>query len=168
MPSAHTIDLKLSKQSQELLDRLEKYAGFVSVLASMKVIGISYRKEVKAIFERKQVRKPSLKWEKLDPIYKKIKDKKYPGKGILEATGTLKKSMTVSGAFGNISKTTHKSGSFGSSVSYGDYHDNTTKPRKTLPLRNFSLPSESTYGSWLNTIESDLSAQLERIGIVVT
>jgi len=164
--STNAFDIKLSKQSQKLFDRLEKHAGFVSVLNSMKLIGISYRKEVKAIFERKQVRKPSLRWKKLDPVYKKIKDKKYPGKNILEATGKLKRSMTVLGFSDNISKVTHKSGSFGSSVPYGNYHDDTKSPRKTLSLRNFSLPSKTSYGAWLNIIESDLSAQLRRIGII--
>lgn len=162
-----SVKLTLNKQSEELLNRLEKYAGHVSVLNSMRVIGISYRKEVKAIFERRQVRSPSLKWQPLDEKYKIRKDKKYPGTDILEADGTLKKSMTVLGAKDNISRITHKSGSFGSSNPIGNYHDDTESPRKKIPLRNFSLPSVTSYGAWLNIISADLSAQLRRIRVIV-
>lgn len=163
---ATSVKLVLNKQSEELLRTLEKYAGNVSVLNSMRAIGISYRKEVKAIFERRQVRSPSLKWDPLSTKYETQKEKKFPGKNMLDATGALKKSMTLLGAKGNISKVTHKSGSFGTSIPYANYHDDVDSPRTKIPLRNFSLPSQTSYGAWLNIISADLSAQLRRIGII--
>lgn len=160
------IDLQLNENSKMLLAKLGKYAKSVSLKNTMRAIGISYRKEVKAIFERKQVRSPELKWDPLAPSTQREKEKKgYGDKGILERRGVLKKSMTVENAKGNINRYGHSYGMFGSSIPYGVYHDNLDEPRKQLPLRNFSQPSESTFLGWINTLNSDLKNQLKRIGV---
>lgn len=161
-------DIKLSNKSKELMNRLAKHAGGLTVKNSMNLIGRQYRKEVDLIFARKQVRQPSLKWPALSP--KTIKEKRRKGfgnKGILERTGELRKSMTVRNHPNNITQIGRDFGVFGSSNSYGNFHDDIKSPRKKLPLRNFSIPSESTYGVFLRIIEEDITAQLKFLGVEV-
>lgn len=134
----------------------------------MNLIGRQYRKEVDLIFRRKQVRQPSLKWDELKT--KTLDEKRRKGfgnKGILERTGELRKSMTSRNHPKNITQIGKDFGVFGSSNKYGNYHDDTKSPRKKLPLRNFSIPSESTYGVFLRIIEEDISEQLKFLGVQV-
>lgn len=157
--------IELSKESKHMFELLKKHSEKVSLIVSMKLIGNSYRKEVGMIFERTQVREPSLRWPPLNEKYAIRKAKKYGQKPILQAEGTLKKSMTEKGAVGNINITRKFRASFGSSVDYGNYHDDIKTPRSKMPLRNFSLPSKTTYGTWEMIIDSDIRAQLSRIRI---
>lgn len=159
--------IELDKSTKNNFKKLLSHSNKVSLIVSMKLIGNSYRKEVGMIFERKQVREPSLRWSPLNKEYAKRKFKKYGKKPILQATGELKKSMTEKGAVGNINITKRFSAKFGSSVDYGNYHDDIEQPRSKIPLRNFSLPSKSTYGTWEKIISSDIEAQLKRINIEV-
>lgn len=162
------VDLQLSSQTKALMERVKKHAKHVSLKNSFRVIGMSYRKEVRKIFEQTQVRDPSLKWPHLSLGTEIAKYKAgFGDKPMMERTGKLKKSMTTLNADGNIAKFGHASAQFGSSVDYGVYPDNLDAPRHKLPLRNFSQPSESTYGSWLNTIDSDLTSQLKKAGVDV-
>lgn len=154
--------IELTAKSRELMRKLEKHAGTLSVKNSMKSIGRSYRKEVELIFGRKQVRQPSLRWAALKP--KTLAEKRRLGfgnKGTLERTGKLKRGMTSKNHPDNISETGRDFGRFGSSNKYGNFHDDIKSPRKKLPLRNFSIPSESTFGVFLRIIEEDIKAQLE-------
>lgn len=157
--------IDIDAKTQKILRNLKNHAGHVSLINAFRAIGISYRKEVKGIFERKQVRDPKLRWKPLSPNYEEWKKKHYPGQGLLVLTGELKKSMTQEGAQGNISKYGHDNAFFGTDVPYGVYHDNLDEPRKKIPLRNFSQPSVSTYGSWINMIEADLKGQLKALGV---
>ena len=86
----------------------------------------------------------------------------------LERTGELRKGMTSKNHPDNVSQTGPDFGRFGSSNKYGNFHDNTKSPRRKLPLRNFSIPSESTFGTFLRIIDEDIINQLELIGIDVT
>ena len=150
------------------METLAAHAGGLTIKNSMNLIGRQYRKEVDLIFARKQVRQPSLRWAKLKP--KTLEDKARKGfgsKGILERTGELRKSMTSRNHVNNISTIGKDFGIFGSSNKYGNFHDDTTSPRSKLPLRNFSIPSETTYGVFLRTIEEDISAQLKHLGVSV-
>lgn len=161
-------DIKLSDKSKELMAILAKHAGGLSVKNSMNLIGRQYRKEVDLIFARKQIRQPSLKWAPLE--FKTLKEKARKGfgnKGILERTGELRRSMTVRNHSDNISQIGKDFGVFGSSNKYGNYHDDIKSPRSKIPLRNFSIPSESTYGVFLRTIEEDIKAQLKFLGVTV-
>lgn len=168
MATRTPIDIQIDPRSKALLAKLERHAKGVSLKNSFRVIGMSYRKEVKGIFERKQVRDASLKWAELADSTKREKARLgYGDKGILERSGRLKKSMTSAGHKDNISVYGHHSAFFGSKVPYGNYHDNLDEARKVLPLRNFSQPSITTYGSWLNTIDADLKGQLKAIGVSV-
>lgn len=166
MTTKTPIDMKLDPRSKALLKKMAKHAKILSLKNSFRVIGMSYRKEVKGIFERKQVRDPKLRWAPLAPSTQAEKARKgFGNKGILVRTEKLKKSMTSKGAAGNIAYYGHRNAFFGSSVPYGVYHDNLDEQRKVLPLRNFSQPAESTYGSWLNTINSDVTKQLKAQGV---
>ncbi len=160
------ISVELSAKSKILLDKISAHAGAVSLKNSMNVIGMQYRKEVDRIFARKQVRNPSLKWPELSP--KTVADKRRKGfgnKGILERTGELRRSMTVRNHPDNITQIGKDFGVFGSNNRYGNYHDNVSSPRKRLPLRNFSIPSDSTHGVFLRIIEEDLKGQLKHLGV---
>lgn len=149
--------------------RLTKHANNLTIKNSMNLIGRQYRKEVDLIFKRKQVREPSLKWPKLKAST--LADKKRKGFGnkrILERTGDLRRSMTSRNHPNNIHQIGKDFGVFGSSNRYGNYHDDVKSPRRRLPLRNFSIPSESTFGVFLRIIDEDIKGQLELNGIEVT
>lgn len=150
------------------MNRLAKHAGGLSVKNSMNLIGRQYRKEVDLIFRRKQVRQPSLRWEDITDKTKREKRRLgYGDKGILQRTGELRKSMTNRNHPDNITQIGKDFGVFGSSNKYGNYHDDTKSQRRKIPLRNFSIPAESTYGVFLRTIEEDIVNQLEFMGVTV-
>lgn len=160
--------IELNNQSKRLMKELYDHAGGLSIKNSMNLIGMQYRKEVDLIFARKQVRQPSLRWPELKP--KTIADKKRKGfenKGILERTGELRRSMTVRNHANNITLIGKNFGQFGSSNKYGNYHDDVESPRNKIPLRNYSIPSETTYGVFLRIIDEDIKAQLLHIGVSV-
>lgn len=160
--------IRLSKKSQFLLEKLRTHANTLSVKNSMNLIGRQYRKEVKLIFARKQVRKPSLKWDKLKPATLANKARQgFGDKGILERTGKLRRGMIRKNNPDNISKTGRTFGVFGSRTKYGNFHDDIRSSRKKLSLRNFSIPSMSTFGVFLRIIEEDIKAQLEFLGVDV-
>jgi len=161
-------DIKLNSQSKKLMSQLARHAGGLSVKNSMNSIGRQYRKEVDLIFARKQVRQPKLKWPVLKTKTEAEKKRKgFGGKNILERTGKLRKSMTSKSSPDNISQVGKDFGIFGSSNRYGNYHDDIKAPRNRLPMRNFSLPSESTYGVFLRIIEEDIVEQLKYIGVKI-
>jgi len=161
--------IELSQKSRLLMKQLEAHATGLSIKNSMNIIGRQYRKEVDLIFRRKQVRQPSLRWDKLKESTLKDKARKgYGNKNTLERTGDLRRSMTSRSHPNNISEVGRNFGVFGSSTKYGNYHDNVTAPRNKLPLRNFSIPSESTFGVFLRIIDEDIKAELEFIGVDVT
>ena len=161
-----TIDL--SVKSKALLRQLTIQASTLSVKNSMNSIGRQYRKEVDLIFKRKQVRQPSLKWPDLKSSTLRDKARKgFGGKRSLERTGELRRSMTVRSHPNNITQIGRDFGVYGSSNRYGNFHDDIKSPRGRLPLRNFSIPSESTFGVFLRIIEEDIKEQLKSIDIEV-
>jgi hypothetical protein len=163
------IDIQLDAGTQRVLELLKKHAGAVSLKNALRAIGISYRKEVGKIFDKKQVRDPSLKWP--DLAASTIAAKKRLGYGdmpMMQRTRDLRTSMTNEGSKGNIARYGHTNAEFGSTIPYGNFHDNLNEERTKLPLRNFSQPSVSTYGSWINTLQADLTNQLKAIGVSVT
>lgn len=160
------ISIKLSKTSEELLKKVMLHVEALDLSNSMESIGRSYRKEVDLIFQRKQVRKPSLKWPKLKEST--LREKRRLGfgdKNILERTGRLRKGMTSRNNSENITIIKSHTGQFGSSNPYGNFHDDIRSPRRKLPLRNFSIPSDSTFGTFLRIIDEDIVNQLDSIGI---
>lgn len=154
--------IKLTPASQKLLDGLVK-AGKIDMRPTLDVIGIGYRKEVGAIFDKKQPRQAGLSWAPLSEKYARWKEVHYPGQPILVRTGVLKQSMTTKGARGNISAVSKFSAVFGSSIRYAIYHDE----GRGLPMRNFSEPSERREAIWMEQIREDIIRNFEKNGIKV-
>ncbi len=160
---ANRISLKLTPSSKALIKRVSKL-GKIDFRSSFKVIGISYRKEVKAIFEKQQPRETELSWAPLSVRYASWKERNFPGRPLMVLTGTLKDSMTKQGARGNITLIGKDRAVFGSSIIYANRHDEGTLG---MPKRNFSLPSLRRIERWREQMERDISGQFERAGIQV-
>tara|TARA_R110000772_G_scaffold22253_4_gene60343 strand:- start:74 stop:583 length:510 start_codon:yes stop_codon:yes gene_type:complete len=166
--SKSLLTIQLDRRSRELLSKIGNHAGSLNLKNSFNSIGRQYRKEVSLIFARKQVRQPNLKWPDLTERTKIDKAKKgFGSKGILERTGELRRSMTSRSSSDNISTIGKNFGVYGSSNKYGNYHDNVKGSRKKIPLRNFSIPSQSTYGVFLRIIEEDIGEQLKYLGVKI-
>lgn len=155
--------IQITPESKKILDNLVK-AGKIDLRPTLNVVGIGYRKEVEMIFGRQQPRGEGIRWPQLSEKYAEWKEKNYPGRPLLVRTGSLKKSMTVQGAGGNITAIGKNGAVFGSSVSYGIYHD---QGGSRIPQRNFSEPSEKRRLIWLQQIEDNIRQNFEKNGIQV-
>lgn len=155
--------IKLTSESKRIIEKLAK-SGNIDLRPSMKVVGIGYRKEVKAIFSKQQPRAEGMKWPQLNEKYAEWKERNYPGQPLLVRTGALKSSMTEQGASGNITVISKIGAVFGSSVSYGIYHD---KGGSKIPKRNFSEVSERRKQIWINQIGKNIVHNFEQNGIQV-
>lgn len=160
------LSIKLTNESKITIKRLAR-AGKFDLRPSFKVIGIGYRKEVKAIFERQQPRLRSLKWPSLSEAYARQKEREFPGRPILVKTGDLKNSMTKQGAKGNITIIGKTEAIFGTTIPYGIYHDSNRARFGKLPRRNFSEPSERREAIWVRQISHDISNNFRRASIQV-
>jgi len=156
--------IKLTPESERTIDGLAK-AGKIDLRPTMRVIGTGYRKEVKAIFEKQQPRQEGMRWEPLSNDYQWWKSNHYPGMPLLVRTGALKSSMTSDGADGNISIIGKTGAVFGSSITYGIYHDD---GGSKIPKRNFSEPSDRRMTIWLVQIERAIRHNFETNGISVS
>lgn len=74
------------------------------------------------------------KWSSLSPNYAKWKAKKYPGKSMLIAKGTLFKSLTQPGSDGNVQILEPRKFNYGTFVPYASVHQS---GYKTIPQRQF-------------------------------
>lgn len=157
--------IKLTDDAQQKVDGLAK-AGLIDLRPVLAVIGTGYRKEVALIFSHQQPRETGQRWQQLSDNppgkgYASWKAKHFPGKGILVRTGSLLDSMTVEGAEGNISIITKAGAVFGSSISYGIYHDSDESRKGNLPQRNFSEPSDARLQIWLGQIRDSIIHNFE-------
>lgn len=166
--------IQLTPESQAKVDGLIA-SGQLDLRPTLAVIGIGYRKEVALIFDHQQARDGVLRWPQLSDNppgkgYKTWKDKHYPNTGILVRTGALLASMTEEGAEGNITVITQFGAVFGTSISYGIYHDS-DGPRQTgigsLPQRNFSEPSDLREEIWAEQIRDAIIHNFNVHGIEV-
>lgn len=71
-------------------------------------------------------------WAPLSPRYAAWKQQQYPGRGILEATGALRDSLTTSL---DVNEVGPRSMTVGSRVRYGRYHQSRRPRRTSLPRR---------------------------------
>ncbi len=159
-------DIKLTDESQKIIENLAK-AGKIDLRPTLNVIGIGYRKEVNLIFDKQQPRAEGLRWKPLSEAYAIQKAKDFPGAPILVRYGTLKESMTIKGAKGNISIISKTSATFGTSVPYGIYHDSDKPRNSNLPRRNFSEPSDRRRAIWVEQVRKDIIHNFEVNGINV-
>lgn len=155
--------IKLTPESQAKINKLSQ-VGKIDLRPVLKVVGIGYRKEVKQIFDKQQPRAEGLRWPQLDEKYAAQKEREFPGQNILVRTGSLIESMTREGADGNISIIGKKGAIFGSSISYGIYHD---IGGEKIPRRNFSEASERRKKIWLDQIERSIIHNFEKNGVDV-
>lgn len=162
--------IQLTPESQAKVDGLIA-SGQLDLRPTLAVIGIGYRKEVALIFNHQQERDSGLRWPQLSDNppgkgYKTWKDKHYPNEGILVRSGALLASMTEEGAEGNITVITQFGATFGTSISYGIYHDS-DGPRGNLPRRNFSEPSDLREEIWGEQIRDAIIHNFNVHGIEV-
>jgi phage gpG-like protein len=155
--------IKLTPESQAKIDALAK-AGRVDLRPTLNVIGKGYRKEASMIFGRQQPRGEGMRWAPLSTRYAAWKQQHYPMRALLVRTGALLSSMTEEGARGNISVIGKNGAIFGSSISYGIFHDEGTS---RMPKRNFSDPSERRKAIWIEQIGKDIRHNFEVNGIQV-
>lgn len=163
--------IQLTAESQAKVDGLIA-SGDLDLRPTLSVIGIGYRKEVALIFAHQQARDAGLRWPQLSDNppgkgYKTWKDKHYPDVGILVRTGSLLASMTEEGAEGNITVITQFGAVFGTSISYGIYHDSEEPRSGNLPMRNFSEPSEGREEIWGEQIRDAIIHNFNVHGIEV-
>lgn len=93
------------------------------------------------------------KWADLSPAYQAWKQKRYPGRKILELTGTLLASIAVRGAFGNVTKVSPTEMVVGTSIPYAIYHQTGT-PR--MPARKIIELTEDQKKRWVQIIHKFL------------
>ena len=160
-------DIRLTPESKRKINALAK-AGKIDLRPTLSVIGIGYRKEVRAIFDKQQPRGEGQRWDPLSEQYAKWKEKHFPGRPLLVRTGALRDSMTIQGATGNITIISKTSATFGSLLSYGIYHDSDEPRTSNLPRRNFSDPSDRRMEIWDAQIEKEIIKNFEKQGIQVT
>lgn len=165
-------DIKLTPESKRNIDNLVK-AGKIDLRPTFNVIGIGYRKEVDLIFGKQQSRASGLRWAPLSDNppgrgYATTKNRKFPGAPLLVVSGRLRDSMTKEGANGNISIINKTSGTFGTSIYYGIFHDSDEPRKSRLPRRNFSEPSEGRLKIFNQQIVEDIRHNFEINGIKVT
>lgn len=158
--------ITLTARSKALLANLAK-AGKVDLRPILKQIGVSYRKDVKAVFDHEQPRDVGLRWKALSPKYAKRKEKKFPGKTILRASDRLYNSMISANAPDSVNEIGKVSAEFGTSVPYAVFHDDTEKERKKIPLRNFSIPGDSSIRSFKKTLNSAIIKNFRLNGIKI-
>ncbi len=159
-------NIRLKPESQKIIEGLAA-AGKIDLRPVLNVIGVGYRKEVALIFSHQQERNEGLKWAPLSEQYAQWKEKHFPGQPILVRTGTLRSSMTELGAEGNITIISKTGAVFGSSISYGIYHDADGPRSGRLPRRNFSEPSEARRNIWIGQIEKSIINNFEKQGVTV-
>lgn len=155
--------IKLTPESQRKVETLAK-AGKLDLRPTMNVIGRGYRKEVEMIFDHQQPRGKGDRWRPLSAGYAAWKQKHFPGRPILVRTGDLKASMTQEGAAGNITVIGKTGAVFGTSISYGIYHDD---GGSKIPRRNFSEPGDRRRSIMVQQIEKDIRHNFEANGIKV-
>lgn len=172
-------DIRLTKEAARLVDALARL-GKIDMRPTLNVIGTGYLKEVKSIFDKQQPRGKGDRWAPLSVQYAKWKQKHFPDQPILVRTGALKDSMTMKGALGNIFLIGKTSGTFGTSIPYGIFHDSDFPRRaklprrdfsepiqRKLPRRNFSDPSDRRINIWKQQIVKDLIHNFTREGVKV-
>jgi phage gpG-like protein len=159
-------DIKLTPESQKKVDALAR-AGKIDLRPTLNVVGKGYRKEVEMIFAHQQPRGAGDRWPQLSPEYAEAKKKRWGDQPILVASGSLLASMIAEGAPGNISIISKNGAVFGTSISYGIYHDSDEPRKGNLPRRNFSEPSDKRREIWIEQIRRDIQHNFEVNGIVV-
>lgn len=166
-----TEGIKLTPESQVKVDGLIA-SGNLDLRPTLAIIGVGYRKEVALIFDHQQPRESGLRWPQLSDNppgkgYATWKARHFPDTGILVRSGTLLDSMIEEGAQGNISVISRFGATFGTSISYGIYHDSDGPRKGNLLQRNFSEPSEGREEIWAEQIRDAIIHNFNVHGIQI-
>jgi len=95
-------------------------------------IAKDFKKTEEGIFSSEGSFEGGSAWPALSPMYKVQKDKKYPGRKILEATGKLRQSLTSMGS-GHVEQIESESLAIGTDIKYAKYHQSGTRKMPARP-----------------------------------
>lgn len=98
-------------------------------------------------------------WKPLSRAYQERKNKKYPGKTILVASGRLYQSLVSAGSNDTVQILTTRSLSYGTVVPYAGYHQS-TKSRVRIPRRPYMDITQNQLTQWKLLITN----YLEQVG----
>lgn len=155
---AQNVKVELTTKSKMIIKSLSKLGYDIDFKEAFKIIGVAYRKEVKAIFERQQKRPNVEPWKPLSSPYNELKIRKYGNRPMLIVSGRLKSSMYKYGAKNNISIFRKKSASFGTDVDYSVYVN---------AIRDFITPSSTSYNTYALILEKFLEKEFKLLGLEV-
>jgi len=96
------------------------------------------------------------RWATLSPGYRAWKSINYPGKGILERKGTLKKSLTSPQAVHELEKL---SAAYGTTVPYAIYHQ---KGAGNMPARKPIKLSKKERHNWTRELHRYIKSVIEK------
>lgn len=105
------------------------------------------------------------RWKPLTRAYAQWKEKKAPGKPILELTGTLKRSLTRPNARGSVRRVTEDELTIGTSIPYGIFHQ--TGTRKMVARPPFAQTKQQER-QIVKILRDGIAAFVKRAGFTVT
>lgn len=93
-------------------------------------------------------------WPSLSPVYAKRKAKFYPGRGILEASGNMKRSFDYESGIDSVSVT--------NTAPYAIYHQS-TEPRSIMPYRPIMKVNDDVKDIVKSILQDDISDKLQSL-----
>ena len=105
-------------------------------------------------------------WESLNEDYAARKAKHYPGKGILEKTGTYRKAATQVGAPYNVIEVGDDSLTYGvEGLAYPEYHEGGTERLPARPVFEMLAEDEGFVSDVTGVIDEHINRKLSEIKI---
>jgi len=104
------------------------------------------------------------KWEKLSDRYKTWKNKHYPGREIMVASGALMQAATVRTGAGHVKAIVGKTGTFGvsdSEIPYAKYHNDPSGARTKMPYRPFIRMTPAIKKQWQVAVGEFMTALIK-------
>lgn len=145
-------------QLSSMIDGAARLADDIS--PALPAVAARFHKQMERHFDQRGAAGPSGAWAPLSLDYAAWKAKKYPGKGILEATGAMRDALT---SFGEGSYTLYGPNSvfIGSTLDYPTYHQTGTE---RMPQRVVIDPSDRDAAEWVVEIWRWYEAQTSKLG----
>lgn len=126
-------------------------------------IGDDWYATERAVFAAEGAAEGNPAWAKLSPVYAWWKQSKYPGRGILERTGRMMRSLTEHGAPDSVYELTNDSLTLGSTLRVGRGGQwnlamlHQTGTRK-MPARKPGLLTQAQRIRWTKIVQRELNA----------
>lgn len=121
--------------SDQMIDALEKLDLSIKDMRPVfkdSLMPLFYRFEREA-FDSEGASSGSGQWAELSPRYARLKARTYPGRPILEATGSLRRSLTTATGRGARVFLTEQEVSIGTEIPYAGYHQTGTRRMPARP-----------------------------------